>query len=257
MAYLQSTIQQQSGSSQPDLQEHTLPHGLEFSKSVRYLRATNVQGPQQDVAIANEFASWGSSSWVTYITLLKTKSKGKIVLNDLSGFHKVSYGNGAMYMSDPEDQDRMQSGVAKVFQAIQATQNVSGVQFRLPLAPAASAIQSAVASWETSHLTASAFSGTCKLYTCLDSSFKVLNTTNVFVADASAFPGQPPVQPVGSVMAMAHFAAGVISNTPVIPGPVGGLLTAQLGAAAATTAPTTTTTPAVTSTTQFSLFGGR
>jgi choline dehydrogenase-like flavoprotein len=230
MAYLQSNIQEQSGSTQADLQVHTLPHGLEFSKSVRYLRATNVQGPQQGVVMANDFASWGASSWVTYVTLLKTKSKGKIDLNDLSGFHKVSYGNGSMYMSEAEDQARLESGVAKVLQAIQATQNISGVQLRLPLSASAADIKSAVASWETSHLIANAISGTCKLYACLDPNFKVVNTTNVFVADASAFPGQPPVQPVGSVMAMAHWAAGVISKTPTVPGPVGGLLTATLGA---------------------------
>ena len=44
----------------------------------------------------------------------------------------------------------------------------------------------------------------------VDPSFKVYGTDNLYVCDASVFPGATTVNPQLTVMTMAHYAAGLI-----------------------------------------------
>merc|ERR1712218_589777 len=90
----------------------------------------------------------------------------------------------------------------------------AGSSIKPQLPKSSAGIADAVNSFETSHLVANSWSGSCQLLKCLDSNFMVQNTSNVFVGDASAMP-QVPVQPVATVMAMAKVAAELISRASV------------------------------------------
>jgi choline dehydrogenase-like flavoprotein len=259
MAYLQSATEAQSGSNQPDLQIHTLPHAVEKAKSVRYLKKTGVQGPLQTVPTF--FQTWGDNAWVTYITLLKTKSKGKFKLSSIFGDKRVTYDNGSMYLSDPDDMQRLQQGMSTVVAALTApTMQHMGIELKLPNSTRPQDVRAAVDNWQTSHLVANSFSGTCKLNSCVDKNFLLYNTTNVYVADASALPGQPPVQPVATVMALAHYAAGKIAAQGYVsvpqPGPLPAIPAGYTGPTSVVTEPPMTVGTTATPTTLAPASGG-
>eukprot|EP00928_Gymnodinium_smaydae_P053472 TRINITY_DN37450_c0_g1_i1.p1 TRINITY_DN37450_c0_g1~~TRINITY_DN37450_c0_g1_i1.p1 ORF type:complete len:957 (-),score=101.82 TRINITY_DN37450_c0_g1_i1:201-3071(-) len=227
MAYITSPQELSSGSNQPDIQVHTLPHAVSGIASVRYLNDCNMaSGNQMCVAlptppgevIAEKFQGWAAGSWAMYVTLMKTKSKAKIILDELGRvkYPEVEIGSqlkSGLYLGDPEDVARLKHGITTVFHAM-TSGGLGPVAPQLPLS--AASIDQAVNSWETSHLIANSWSSSCKIGTCLDQEFRVINTTNIFVADASAIP-QVPVQPVGTVMAAAAMAASYIAKAYVAP----------------------------------------
>eukprot|EP00928_Gymnodinium_smaydae_P046499 TRINITY_DN30989_c0_g1_i1.p1 TRINITY_DN30989_c0_g1~~TRINITY_DN30989_c0_g1_i1.p1 ORF type:complete len:917 (-),score=148.85 TRINITY_DN30989_c0_g1_i1:208-2913(-) len=217
MAYIQSPSEAASGSTQPDIQVHTLPHGQSGIASVRYLNDCNMASGNQmcielpgQTAPVDKFLAWAPDSFSVFVTLLKTKSKAKIILDELSRvkFPIQEINNdihNSLYLSDQDDVARLQHGMTTVFDAMTA----AGVNPQLPQNK--ESIAASVKSWDSSHLIANSWSGSCKIGTCLDEEFRVRNTTNIFVADASALP-QVPVQPIGTVMAVASMASSIIAS---------------------------------------------
>eukprot|EP00927_Polykrikos_kofoidii_P046598 TRINITY_DN40783_c0_g1_i1.p1 TRINITY_DN40783_c0_g1~~TRINITY_DN40783_c0_g1_i1.p1 ORF type:complete len:802 (+),score=92.80 TRINITY_DN40783_c0_g1_i1:113-2518(+) len=203
MAYFQSDVDRSSGSSSPDLQIETLSHAVSSAKSVDYL--LNEQSPGG--GLANDMGTWPSNSWASFITLLKPVSRCKITLDKSK---KVMYNSSDLYLKEDSDRQRLKEGMTKIVQLAIA----AGLSLHVPVSADPAEIDHAVDNWQTSHLIASHFTGSCKLGTCLSANdFRVNGTKNVFVGDASALPVHPPVQPLGIVMAMAHMAGGVISKT--------------------------------------------
>jgi choline dehydrogenase-like flavoprotein len=150
-----------------------------------------------------------------YVTLLKTESNGEVSLNDKKIVEYPTTENNpnsltsSVYLANAVDKARLQDGMRQIYK-IMTEEN--GVESVLPKDE--SSITNAVGSYETSHLIVNSWSSSCQVGTCLDGNFRVKQTTNVFVADASAMP-QVPVPPVGTVMAVAKVAGVKIAN--VIP----------------------------------------
>lgn len=202
MGYLMSDTARNNGESLPDLEVFVVPHSTAASVSTKYLLENNVARLVQEGAQKLQTA-WPPSTWGTFVQLLKTTSRGKVQLDNNK---VVDYPN--LYLQTPEDLARLKYGVKYVAEAL-VNDSATLVQ---PTGTTDDAIDALVNSWEDSHLVANHWAGSCAVGTCLDEEFRVKNTTNVFVVDASTLPEQPLVHPVGYVMAVAHTAARIISN---------------------------------------------
>lgn len=202
--------------SQADMQVVVHPHGLTVSKPVQFFETCNGGSnpictllPTDDKHRPTGFINkWDDNSFAVTVTVLKTSSKAKVLLDDdmrvqYPTFQDATYApRSALYFQDPVDRKKMEFGIDSIYKVMTTIQEPLNFIPQLPTA--AENIRKAVDSWETSHLPASHYSGSCVVGSCLEQDFRVFNTSNIFVGDASAMP-QIPVQPVATVMAVARM----------------------------------------------------